>query len=466
MKRHSFRTGFYIRLFCCCILVLCATGAARADSPEHLYNEALKNYKASLSMPPDSKRVETLSQSIQNLHQVLRADTKGEFTDRCYYLFGQCYHLRYDTTQNAGDFQAALENYKTVVRVFPRSPLADDAQYLTGVLMMHRDPAQAYLEFAKVSLYFPKGDMQPKAARMATDLQARLGHKTRKEKPAVAQPSEKHPPVSKSSASVKSASKPSKTALKQEGAREADPARSPSLARQLALDVKRIVLDPGHGGKDKGAIGPNNVYEKDIALAIAKELKKILETRTDCEVFLTRTRDRSMSLEERTAFANARKADLFVSIHVNAHEDRSRCGIETYFLDLSRDNESARVAARENAPAGRKISDLEAIIKDLMQNTKQNESSLLAHEVQSSMVKNLQARHGGLRDLGVKRAPFLVLLGAEMPSILIETAFISNEREELLLKDGNFQKNAAGAIASGIESYMKKMKTFARVGDR
>jgi len=243
------------------------------------------------------------------------------------------------------------------------------------------------------------------------------------------------------------------------------PSVSPSLAQQLALDVKRIVIDPGHGGKDKGAIGPNKVYEKDIVLAIAKSLKKTLEERTDCEVFLTRTHDRFVSLEERTAIANAKKADLFISIHTNAHEDKSLHGIETYFLNLAKDKESARVAAFENATSAKKISDLEKILHDLMLNTKVNESRQLAKEVHKNLVRNLKTDYQNVRDLGTKQAPFYVLLGAEMPSILIESAFITNEMEESRLRDKTYQDNIATAITAGIQSYIQQMRTFASVGE-
>jgi N-acetylmuramoyl-L-alanine amidase len=244
------------------------------------------------------------------------------------------------------------------------------------------------------------------------------------------------------------------------------PSGGPSLAQQLGLNVRRVILDPGHGGKDKGATSPNNIHEKDITLLIANTLKGILETEHGCEVILTRTRDRFMSLEERTAFANTQRADLFISIHTNAHEDHSLHGIETYFLNLSKDKESARVAALENAISTRKISDLEAILHDLMLNTKINESSHLATEVHGSIIAALRGRYEHIRDLGVKQAPFYVLLGAEMPSILVETAFITNEREERRLRDPAYQESLARAISTGIGTYIQHMKKFARAGDR
>jgi N-acetylmuramoyl-L-alanine amidase len=240
----------------------------------------------------------------------------------------------------------------------------------------------------------------------------------------------------------------------------------PSLARQLGLEISRIVIDPGHGGKDKGAIGPNNTYEKDIVLAVAKQLKPLLEKKTGCEVILTRTRDVFLSLEQRTAIANTNKADLFISIHANAHSDRSKHGVETYFLNLAKDQESARVAALENATSTRKISDLESILKDLLLNTKVDESARLAGQVQSNLIGRLKTDYDSVRDLGTKQAPFYVLMGAEMPSILIETSFISNPVEEERLKNRKFQKCLAESICNGIQSYMEGIRTASRMGGR
>jgi N-acetylmuramoyl-L-alanine amidase len=242
----------------------------------------------------------------------------------------------------------------------------------------------------------------------------------------------------------------------------------PSLARQLGLEVKRIVIDPGHGGKDKGAVGPSGVYEKTVTLALGLELKRVLESQLGCQVILTRTTDKFVPLEARAAMANASKADLFISIHTNAHPDPRYFGTETYFLDFSKDQESARVAAFENATSTKKISDLEKILHDLLMNTKIKESSQLAKMVQTYVIKKLRVggQYEDVRDLGVKQAPFWVLLGAEMPCILVETAFITNPREESRLQDRDFRRFMAEGMASGIGAYIHQMKSVARLGDR
>jgi N-acetylmuramoyl-L-alanine amidase len=230
-----------------------------------------------------------------------------------------------------------------------------------------------------------------------------------------------------------------------------------SLAKQLALGVRRVVVDPGHGGKDYGAPGYlKGVHEKQVSLQIAKKLAQKIKSELGLEVILTRNRDRFLTLEERTAFANTKSADLFISIHTNASRDRRAYGIETYFLNLATDEEAIRVAAMENATSTKNISDLQKILYDLMQNAKINESSRLAAYVQSSTVRHLKnKRYSRIKSKGVKQAPFYVLLGAQMPSILIETAFISNARECKRLVSPKFQERLAEGIVEGIRSYIK-----------
>jgi N-acetylmuramoyl-L-alanine amidase len=230
-----------------------------------------------------------------------------------------------------------------------------------------------------------------------------------------------------------------------------------SLAKQLALGVRRVVIDPGHGGKDYGAPGYlKGVHEKQVSLQIARQLAKKIKAELGLEVILTRNRDRFLTLEERTAFANTKSADLFISIHTNASRDRRAYGIETYFLNLATDEEAIRVAAMENATSTKNISDLQKILYDLMQNAKINESSRLAAYVQSSTIRHLKnKRYSRIKSKGVKQAPFYVLLGAQMPSILIETSFISNARECKRLVSPKFQERLAEGIVEGIRSYIK-----------
>lgn len=234
------------------------------------------------------------------------------------------------------------------------------------------------------------------------------------------------------------------------------------LAKQLALGVRRIVIDPGHGGKDYGAPGYHKgVHEKHVVMEIAKRLSKKIQQELRLETIMTRSKDSYLTLEERTALANTKNADLFISIHTNAARDRRAYGIETYFLNLATDASAIQVAARENATSAKNISDLESILNDLMQNAKINESSRLAARVQQSVVRTLRQKYNRIKDKGVKQAPFYVLMGAQMPAILVETSFISNSRECKRLKDPRYQEQLCDGIIDGIRAYINEINPTA-----
>jgi len=221
--------------------------------------------------------------------------------------------------------------------------------------------------------------------------------------------------------------------------------------------IRLIVIDPGHGGRDPGAIGPSGVMEKDVNLALAKATATALRQQLGVKVLLTREDDRYLGLRERTEYANRVGADLFISLHANATTGNRAYGVETYFLNLSKTDEAAEVAARENGMTLQDISNLEVILFDLMANAKINESSRLAAEVQQALVAGLSPRYSNIRDLGVKQGPFHVLLGAAMPSALVESAFITNPREEKRLNSAEYQRHVANSIVQGIKKYAAAM---------
>ncbi|PLX86412.1 MAG: hypothetical protein C0618_09270 [Desulfuromonas sp.] len=225
--------------------------------------------------------------------------------------------------------------------------------------------------------------------------------------------------------------------------------------------IKLIVVDAGHGGRDPGAVGPNKILEKNITLKMAKYLADKLRKELKCEVRLTRTDDRYLKLRDRTAFANKVGADLFISLHANASASRKAYGVETYFLNLSKNNQAAAVAARENGTSLEEVGHLEAILFDLMANAKINESSRLASEVQQALISGLKPHYSYIRDLGVRQGPFHVLLGATMPSVLVESAFISNRREEKRLNSSAYQKRVANAIVTGVKRYVETLEQVA-----
>jgi len=226
--------------------------------------------------------------------------------------------------------------------------------------------------------------------------------------------------------------------------------------------IHLIVVDAGHGGKDPGAIGPHKVYEKDVVLKMAHALARALRQQMGVKVLLTRSDDHYLQLRERTEYANRVGADLFISLHANATKNGKAYGVETYFLNLSKNNQAAEVAARENGTSLKEVGNLEGILFDLMANAKINESSRLAAEVQQALVSNLRAHYSRVKDLGVKQGPFHVLLGATMPSVLVESGFISNFREEKRLLSSNYQKRVAAAIVKGVQKYAATLDKVAK----
>jgi N-acetylmuramoyl-L-alanine amidase len=230
-----------------------------------------------------------------------------------------------------------------------------------------------------------------------------------------------------------------------------------SLSRQLGLSVSRIVIDAGHGGHDPGAHG-NGINESELTLDVALRVQKLLEKQPGVDVVMTRDTDVFIPLEERTAIANREGADLFLSIHANASRNAQARGIETYFLNFAMNPEAEAVAARENATSGRAMHSLPDIVRTIALNNKINESRELAETVQRSMAKKLAAKNRALRDLGVKQAPFVVLIGAVMPSVLAEISFVTNKQDGALLKTPAYRQQIAQALVDAIVNYQQSLK--------
>ena len=228
-----------------------------------------------------------------------------------------------------------------------------------------------------------------------------------------------------------------------------------SADRQRRMPL--IVVDPGHGGRDPGAVGRGGLREKTVALSVARRLKRILEEERTARVILTRDRDRFIALRRRTAIANDLSADLFVSIHANAHPKQHVRGVETYYLDNATDQAARRLAKLENKTAEGTEADLERILIALRTNVNAWESNTLAHTVQQDLVRRLtRAKYGEVVNLGAKGNLFYVLVGAHMPSILVEVSFITNPTEEKRLRTRTYQEALARGIATGVQNYLKK----------
>lgn len=235
-----------------------------------------------------------------------------------------------------------------------------------------------------------------------------------------------------------------------------------SLSRQLGLGVSRVVIDPGHGGHDPGA-QVRGLNEADLVLDIALRLEKLLKAQPGVEVVLTRRTNAYVPLEERTAIANRDGADLFLSIHANASENPKARGLETYYLNFAPNPEAERIAARENTGAARTMHALPDIVKAIALNNKIDESRDFASQVQASLVDRLRRTNRNTRDLGVKQAPFMVLIGATMPSVLAEVSFITNDDEGPLLKTTEYREHIADALMQGILRYQRGLKSTQRL---
>ena len=485
------------------------------------------------------------------------------------YEAADLYTRLYKYSNKNKDLDTAIALYRKLVAEYGGHFLADDAQYKIGEIYykIKKDPSQAYVEFLKVDVRFPKGDMRPRAKKMLDKLAITLSRNMERKNGAEGAASEKQramvknirywstPNYTRVVIDVKSPVKyehhllkadpdhkkprlyldlhnarvsrridsvvPIKDDLLQKaragqytentvrvvldteklvgynvfhlydpfrivvdvrgfekrkikprqksmdsakkrkvrrGIKKTEkPDQTISLARQLCLNVNRIVIDPGHGGKDPGCKLHRKYKEKNITLALAKRLASRLKKEIGCEVFLTRKKDTFLSLEQRTAIANMKKADLFISLHVNAHKDPRIHGLETYFLNMATDQQAVMVAARENATSEKNISDLQTILNDLMMNTKIRESSRLAHQVQKGMVGGAKNRYKGIRSLGVKQAPFYVLIGAQMPAVLVEVGFLSNSVERKRLMSKAYQERLADGISKGIKRYIESI---------
>ena len=236
----------------------------------------------------------------------------------------------------------------------------------------------------------------------------------------------------------------------------ANRAGSYSLARQLGLRARRIVIDAGHGGHDPGTIGHSGLQEKELVLDVALRLERLVKQELATEVVLTRSSDVFIPLEERTAIANSRGADLFLSIHANSSRSAQARGIETYFLNFARNPHAEAVAARENAISPATLKDLQTLVKAITLNSKIAESRDFAAAVQEGMVAGVKARHAVL-DRGVHTAPFYVLIGANMPAVLAEIAFVSNPEDEKQLKTPEYRELVARSLLRGVRSYLEAL---------
>jgi len=235
---------------------------------------------------------------------------------------------------------------------------------------------------------------------------------------------------------------------------------STSLIRALGLKIGKVVIDPGHGGHDQGTEGAHGLLEKDLVLDVSKRVGALIEERLGAEVIYTRSDDTFIPLESRTALANDNKADLFLSIHANSSPLTRIAGVETYYRSFTNAKDSLEVAARENASSQKSIAELEDVIHTMMLGEKVEESKDFAARIQASLFTFSSHNIPGVRDRGVKKAPFVVLNGAKAPSVLVEIGFLSNSREEALLRKPDYRQKLAEAIYRGLSKYAESLSHF------
>ena len=558
------------------LLALQGGPAEAASSSKDLLREADRCAKALYGSKDKVKYRQNWTACVESYRDVAGRYPKSEEAPWALFRAAKMLTKLYGYSGREQDLDDAIELYRQVANGYMEHRLADDAQYQIGEIYYNEkdDLTQAYLEFLKVDLRYPKGDMKPRAQEMIDKLTAVISKRenqkeikeTLSQAPGLTQVQEirhwstpnytrvvidleravpfqsnlleenkdlkkprrlyldlKGTYVSSEIESpipirdgllrsaragqytkdtvrvvldidnienykifplhdpfrividVRGAEAKEKEEPKQVAKAESRPARrgirkaktpdkSVTLARQLGLNVRRIVIDPGHGGKDPGCYFNGGIKEKNVVLMLAQILAQKVEEELDCRAFLTREKDVFIPLEKRTAFANMQKADLFISLHINAHKQAEVHGLETYYLNMATDERAVLVAARENATSEKNISDLQSILNDLMLNTKISESSKLAHEVQKGIMSGVGKKYAEVRDLGVKQAPFYVLIGAEMPAVLVETGFITNHAERKRLQSKRYLETMADGIVTGLEGYIRSLSRTARGG--
>ena len=233
-----------------------------------------------------------------------------------------------------------------------------------------------------------------------------------------------------------------------------------SLTRVLGLKLGRVVIDPGHGGKDVGTRGPSGLYEKEVVLDVARRLGLLIQDRLGSEVVFTRSDDTFIPLEERTRIANDRKADLFLSIHANSSPFRTAAGVEMYYLNFTTSKAALDTAARENAGSSKSIYDLKDLLAKIALKDKIDESREFAGRLQTSLSTLETKGNVGAKNRGLKKAPFIVLIGASMPSVLAEIGFLTNAGDEALLRRPEYRQKIADALYKGIASYAETLSHF------
>lgn len=459
-----------MKIYCSCLLIIFLVILSGCVSMSRSgYNEASLRHHAYASSEKDVPAAEWRALASE-FQAVIDTAPQGPFADDAQYAIASSWVWRIKTGDPEAP-QQAIEALQKLVHTYPNSQYVPHAHYWLGRCYNYiNKDYQAITQYQIIENRYADSELLESAQLELARLYARQGYTARAEtfysnlinsstnQEIVAyaaaelqtlkseQKQRVSPPANRVEARLKT-QKP-KTSASTPDTKGLDPE---SLTREFGLIAKTIVIDPGHGGEDPGAVGSGARHEKDVVLSMAKKLSEVLTAR-GYTVLMTRNTNRFIPLRERTTFATQHKADLFLSIHANGSENRQAHGIETYYLDVnSTDKASEQIAARENANSGYSIQELESLLKGLIQGSKSEDSKRLAEHVQQKLVQVT-----GAADRGVKHARFVVLIGAKVPSILIETGFVSNPTEGKKLATSAYQHKIAIAIADGVDKFLKQ----------
>ena len=467
------------------VLVLCTTAHAQ-DEQRGRFDSVRREYFSLARKDPAVAERDEWIKIESELDAVLADNPAKDFYPKALFLSARINEQIYRAHRDRAALEKSMAQYRDFSEDFVPDTLADDALLALGELQRTelKDIAAAKISYSKLLDRYPKSDLVAVAKeRLAQLPKAAGGKKSAGEtkstgKQGAAAPGAGAgsasgavpPPTTEAAADVPpgatpqpaSTAKPAKSGFFSwfDGA-SSEPEETPTpeaSKHPLADKVKKelvIVIDPGHGGEEEGAVGVDHVLEKEVVLSISRELEALLQQRLGVKVVLTRTEDVTLPLAERTKIANESKADLFISVHTNASKNKSASGIETYYLDTTNDKASLKLAERENASVVNDGTDLGFIVSDLIQNAKLADSIALAHKLQEALVKRIRSSYADAKNLGVKKAPFYVLVGAHMPCVLLEVSFIDHKVEGQRLISREYQHLIALAVFDGITAYLE-----------
>ncbi|HQH26773.1 MAG TPA: N-acetylmuramoyl-L-alanine amidase [Oligoflexia bacterium] len=439
-------------------LPVCAAAAPKdGDKTAAEFKRVYGSYQRLLRQDAKAVNLEAWEKAASQLLKFVREYDNEAYTPRALFALGELYETTYHKRRFQSGLSKAVYFYEELTKAYAASDLADDALLRLGDLRRTalRDEASARTAYYEIINRYPRGDKN-QAARSRLGLERKVQAAQPGKKPEAQKEEELQGDLPQA---VRGAAEEEKPAPLRESVENIDVGRDGKEIFTQKVDVSRplIVIDAGHGGKEEGAKGVDGVLEKNVVLDIAKMVDKLLRDRLRARTVLTRTTDIDLTLAERTQIANAENADLFVSIHANASEYKTGSGIETYYLDNTEDKSSLKLAQRENASLGGSAQggDLGFMLSDLIQDAKTPDSIALAHHIQDALVRVLSRYYKDVKDLGVKKAPFYVLVGAHMPCVLVEVSFIDHPVEGRRLIKRRYQRLVALAIYEGIRAYFE-----------